>query len=447
MKNKKILAASLAAGLLLVTESSMALTPAENLGKKLFFDKKLSTPTGQSCAGCHLPSAGFADPDQFIPVSEGVIHGRFGGRNSPTASYAMYSPIFNFSLDAGSYVGGLFLDGRATGNELGDPLADQALAPFLNPVEMNNPNKRAVVKDALRSRYRRSFISQCGYVNLSSESEVDAAYDCIAKAIGEFERTEKFAAFNSKYDYYLNNCIRLGDKSASELADCATGVGKDAKKAGKKILSKDEWRGLQLFMKPNDNDGNLEKNEGAACVNCHVADWTVVSDYSNKVVSPSWAPRGAVPPVFTDFTYDNIGIPKSKHPLIAGNPVDLGLGGFLGDSNENGKFRVSTLRNASDTFPLGHNGFFDSLESITNFYNTRDVSDWDAPETTENLNTDEVGNLGLSKKDERRVAAFMKTLTDGYSRKTGYGDKDNEVSYESSPLLGLINYFYSRFSK
>lgn len=71
-------------------------TAKEDLGKKLYFDKNLSEPNGQSCASCHTPSAGFADPDNWIPFSEGVIDGLFGGRNSPSAAYAMFVPKFHF---------------------------------------------------------------------------------------------------------------------------------------------------------------------------------------------------------------------------------------------------------------------------------------------------------------------------------------------------------------
>ena len=59
------------------------LTPVEELGEFLYFDLNLSTPPGQACASCHEPSAGFVDPDFQLPVSEGVIPGLFGGRNSP----------------------------------------------------------------------------------------------------------------------------------------------------------------------------------------------------------------------------------------------------------------------------------------------------------------------------------------------------------------------------
>ncbi len=65
------------------------LTPIEELGKFLYFDENLSEPNGQACASCHEPKSAFVDPDKNIPVSEGVIPGRFGGRNSPMAAYAM----------------------------------------------------------------------------------------------------------------------------------------------------------------------------------------------------------------------------------------------------------------------------------------------------------------------------------------------------------------------
>ena len=61
----------------------------------------------------------------------------------------------------------------------------------------------------------------------------------------------------------------------------------------------------------------------------------------------------------------------------------------------------------------GHNGYFKSLEEIIHFYNTRDVEAWPAPECR-NVNTDELGNLGLTAEEEAAIVAFMKTLTDGY---------------------------------
>jgi cytochrome c peroxidase len=75
----------------------------------------------------------------------------------------------------------------------------------------------------------------------------------------------------------------------------------------------------------------------------------------------------------------------------------------------------------------GHNGYFKSLKEIVHFYNTRDVlprcgandpgesvTCWPAPESTTNMNTKTVGNLGLTEAEENQLVGFMKTLTDGY---------------------------------
>jgi cytochrome c peroxidase len=203
-----------------------------------------------------------------------------------------------------------------------------------------------------------------------------------------------------------------GDKS-----DCAAGIGPVSESVGTKIFSKKEWYGLQLFMGENDNDGVLEPGEGAMCAACHVAEWTAIEDYGLPVVAPTWAPAGKIPPLFTDFTYDNLGVPKSEHKLLVDAPVDLGLGPVVGDSEENGKFKVMTLRNIHFTAPYAHNGFFKKLEEITHFYNTRDVAaeGWPAPEYPDTVNTDELGNLGLSAYDEACLVKFMKTLSDGYT--------------------------------
>ena len=170
-------------------------------------------------------------------------------------------------------------------------------------------------------------------------------------------------------------------------------------------------------MGENDNDGELGKREGAMCVACHVADWTPAAGTGLPVVVPEWAPEGMVPPVFTDFTFDNLGVPKNtEYPLDPNAPIDLGLGAIVGDPEENGKFKVMTLRNIGLTAPYAHNGLFKSLKEITHFYNTRDVADemWPDPEYEDTVNTDELGNLGLSDADEDAIVLFMMTLSDGY---------------------------------
>ncbi|MGD8586759.1 MAG: cytochrome c peroxidase [Chloroflexota bacterium] len=385
----------------------------EMVGEKLYFDETLSQPTGQSCASCHDPDFAFVDPDSELPVSEGVFPGKFGDRNSPSAAYAMFSPILHIN-EEGLYVGGQFWDGRATGYDLGDPLADQALGPFLNPVEMANTDKRFVVRDVANSAYRTLFEMAWPGTDLSNwsqmtDEEIASAYDQVALSIAAFERTELFAPFTSKYDAFLQACLELGGAPDK----CAVGSGGKANKAAALVGYTDlEWEGLQLFMGQNNNDGRLTGNEGAMCSACHIAEWT--ADPGNVYV-PNWAPDGLVPPMFTDFTFDNLGVPKNlAYPFAPDSPTDLGLGPIVGDPDENGKFKVMTLRNIGQTGPYAHNGFFLTLKEITHFYNTRDVAVWPAPEYPATVNFDELGDLGLSAHQEDALVAFMQTLDDGF---------------------------------
>jgi cytochrome c peroxidase len=368
------------------------------------------------------------DPDVHLPVSEGVISGLFGGRNAPSAAYAMYAPIFHW--DGELWIGGQFWDGRATGDALGDPLADQAVGPPLNPVEMANPDKLTVVQEVRDSEYAALFEQVWGAGSLD---DVEMAYDQIGLSIAAFERTAAFAPFTSKYDAYLQACLAAGGNPNN----CALGAGKVANKVGKQIFSAEEWKGLQLFMNENnDNDGVLGPGEGAMCAACHVAAWVDPADYGDLGVQvPAWS-GGLVPPVFTDFSFDNLGVPKNEEYPLTGAPLDYGLGGFL-EANpgfgadyvaEYGKFKVMTLRNIDLTPPYAHNGLFKSLKEITHFYNTRDAMPlcdtlknpkpgkncWPAAEYGATVNFDELGNLGLSDKDESALVAFMRALSDGW---------------------------------
>ena len=119
--------------------AAQALTPNEQLGKLIFFDESLSINGNQSCATCHGLDVGWTGPAEDInatgAVYEGSVPGRFGNRKPPSSAYATLSPIFHFSERQGLFIGGNFWDGRATGERLGNPAADQAQGPFLNPLE------------------------------------------------------------------------------------------------------------------------------------------------------------------------------------------------------------------------------------------------------------------------------------------------------------------------
>lgn len=364
-----------------VLPNSENLSVKAQLGQKLFFDTNLSEPAGQACASCHSPEFAFTDADKTQPTSKGVDISLHGNRNAPTAMYMAYSPAFHFNREEGIYMGGQFFDGRAA------TLEDQAKGPFLNPVEMANPNAEAVVEKVKVSSYAMQFDKIYGAGALDDSTQ---AYDYIADAIAEFERSAVFNRFSSKYDFYL---------------------------FGKAAFTAQERRGLAVF----EGKGN--------CAACH----------------PNRPPLNGTPPLFTDFSYDNIGAPKNaENPFYAlsrefnpdgENFVDLGLGASLGLQLEEGKFKVPTLRNVAITSPYTHNGYFKNLRNVVEFYNTRKIKHrcadplndetkslvqkcWATPEVTQNVNFGEMGNLKLSQRDIDDLVAFLETLTDGYGAKS-----------------------------
>ncbi|UCE01569.1 MAG: T9SS type A sorting domain-containing protein [Candidatus Latescibacterota bacterium] len=375
--------------------ASAQLTPKEELGKNLFFDK-IASPDNQSCAACHAPQVGFTGPIPGInkkgAVYPGAVRQRFGNRKPPTAAYATPAPIFYYDADEGLFIGGNFWDGRATGNNLGNPAADQALGPFLNPVEQNNPSKMAVLEQIAASQYAPLWEVVWGEpISYDTPNEIEENYDRIGLAIAAYEGSSEVNSFSSKWDYFMRGEATLSDK---------------------------EMWGMELF------------NGKALCSACHPG------------------------PLFTDFTYDNLGVPKNPdNPfyrmdevyLDDGTPInplgdawiDPGLGGFLEtlpesffddlnlDKDETvlenwGKHKVPTLRNVakgpSEEFGKAymHNGVFTSLKQVVDFYNTRDVAKWPEPEVPINVNTDELGDLGLTKKEVNAIVAFMGTLSDGW---------------------------------
>ena len=149
---------ALVAGAVLVLAGAAAaqLNPVERVGLMLYKDVDLSFYENQSCKTCHHPSAGFADPANRLDPANSVVSvgsdgSSGGGRNAPSAAYAGFSPVPHQD-EEGNWIGGMFWDGRATGETLGDPLAEQAQGPFLNPVEMAMPEKASVVQAVRDSR-------------------------------------------------------------------------------------------------------------------------------------------------------------------------------------------------------------------------------------------------------------------------------------------------------
>ena len=329
------------------------------LGKKIFFDKSLSNPIGQSCSSCHASEKAFSDPNNNA-ISEGAVTSLFGNRNAPSLSYNVLSPSRYYNLEDGTFVGGLFLDGRSPN------LQEQFIHPMLNSLEMNNASAHDVVSKIKNAPYYPELVAL--YSNSVFDTDI---LSYVADALTKYETSNLVNPFTSKYDYYLQ---------------------------GRATLSLDERKGLALFQGK------------AMCANCHITD----PDPIVKKV------------LFTDFTYDNIGIPKNTtNPYYtqaantAGvNYIDLGIGVVVGQPLHNGKFRVPTLRNIAISAPYFHNGSIITLEDAVRFYNKRDLNtgQFGPPETAQNINHDELGNLMLSDEEEHQLVTFLKTLTDGYHR-------------------------------
>jgi cytochrome c peroxidase len=393
------------------------LSPMEQLGKEIYFDK-ISEPGNMACADCHAPSVGFTGPipgvNRFDAIYPGAIPQRAGNRKPPSASYATFAPIFHFDAGEGLFIGGNFWDGRATGERLGNPAADQALGPFLNPVEQNMPSKAAVLAKIASSQYAWLWEVVWGEpLMYDTPLQTEINYDRVGLAVAAFEASHEVNPFSSKFDTFWRNANNASmDVTAIDMTNWTA--------YGDLGLNKKELQGLALF---NDESKGM-------CALCHVLDSVE-----------------GLPPLLTDFSFDNLGVPKNPYNpfydmdevyLDNGDPinplgdawVDPGLGGFLANHGnpawqamaaENmGKHKVPSLRNVdkrpSEEFAKAymHNGVFKSLREVVHFYNTRDVESWPPPEVADNVNTDELGDLGLNKKEEGLIVEFMKTLSDGW---------------------------------
>ena len=176
------------------------LTPKEQLGKLLFFDQNLSTPPSQSCAACHAPNVGFTGPDSLInketAVYPGAVHVRFGNRKPPSAAYGGLSPVLDYDPAEEVWVGGMFWDGRATGETLGDPLAEQAMGPFLNALEQDNPDARLVCSKVAKSQYAKLFREVWGPDSLNFTKDVAGTYERIARSIAAYEKSSEVNQFS-----------------------------------------------------------------------------------------------------------------------------------------------------------------------------------------------------------------------------------------------------------
>lgn len=370
-------------------------TPAE-LGALIFHDASLSASGRMSCATCHDPAHAHAQGDASSVQSGGAGLDVPGFRAVPSLRYLNLDLPFFFDRE-GTPVGGFDRDGRAK------DLIEQAERPFLAAHEMANGDASGLADKLARADYAGRFRALFGdSIFATPETALRAA----SYSVAAYETSApEFRPFDSKFDRFL---------------------------AGRQMLGAQELRGFMLFNRPD--KGN--------CAACH----------------PSTRQRDGTPPVFTDYTYDNLGVPRNASIPANADPAyfDLGLCGpdriDLGERRDLcGAFKVPTLRNVATRRAFFHNGRFHSLLDALHFYVERDtnperfyplaadgsVTSFDdlPPGLRGNVNRSEVpydrrpGQLPrLSAQEVSDVAAFLGTLTDGYDPATDSADPARSVA-------------------
>ncbi|OYU83660.1 MAG: cytochrome B6 [Flavobacterium sp. BFFFF2] len=245
-------------------------------------------------------------------------------------------------------------------------LEAQAVGPLFNPVEMSNTSVSSLAQKIKNLSYYNELLALYGPFD-NDQSLVSA----VGRALATFQRSAVVNSFTSKFDY-----VQRGLAS----------------------FTADEQKGLALYQ-----------GKGK-CAQCHVLE---EDERTGKIL-------------FTDFSYDNLGVPaNASNPFYLMPPsvnplgtqyVDFGLGEVTNEAAQRGKFKVPTLRNIAVSAPYFHNGGMATLEEVIHFYNKRDVEPLGVPEVPQNVNRTELGNLNLTQTEEFQLKKFLETLTDHYRK-------------------------------
>ena len=310
--------------------SAPAASPLAALGGELFRDPSLSASGRLACATCHDPWHGYGPPDGKAVQRGGPELRDAGLRAVPSLRYTLRrTPVWSKQYQASDVervvetdsvpVGGFDWDGRF------NTLHEQAASPLLSPREMANSSAAEVAAKLARAPYADRFRAQFGQHIFDN---AQAAFDAALQAIERFELEDaSFSPFSSRYDRYL---------------------------AGFKTLSAQELRGLNLFNDPA--TGN--------CSACHIS--AQGADGSH--------------PLFTDFSFAALGVPRNAEIPANADPgyFDLGLCGPLRTDLAKerrwcGMFKTPSLRNAAARSVFFHNGRVHTLRDAVRFYAERDL--------------------------------------------------------------------------
>lgn len=401
----------LCATLASVPLAAQALSPLAELGRAMFNDPLLSASGQLACATCHAPQNAMMAPNALPVQMGGAAMNLPGFRNAPTVTYALFTPRRN--PPGAPTRAGFQLDGRAV------DLAAQAMMPFTSVNEMANVTTTEVRQRLVIRPYAGTFQSVFGAAVLR---DADATVRAMGQAIAAYEQEgPEFQRFTSKFD---------------------------AAAVGRATLTAQEQNGQRLFNDPRKG----------SCAVCHsgnggTAGAQLFSNYSFQAVG---APRNwkisynqdtGVQPAFVPANGTKLGAPNHRY-------YDLGAcGPFRTDlatqTTECGKFKVPSLRNVALKGAYYHNGVFNSLGQVVDFYNTRDVQParWyrKADGVTPDIAYNDLpviyqaniarhppfqplpGNLPRLQPGEiKDIVAFLCTLSDGF-------DPKNPAAYATPP--------------
>jgi cytochrome c peroxidase len=402
----------------LIHPPAQPLSAMARLGRDIFFDTSLSSSGKIACASCHSPDHAYGPPNDGPVMLGGPALTLPGARAVPSLTYLERQPEFSIGPDdplnenvnlaqqaevgktaarsekiatktaqSANIVpqGGLFWDGRV------DTLQMQASGPLLDPREVDGGSIEIMAEKIRQAPYARKLAALFGENILKNPNLLVAE---ATFAIGRYQIEEpSFHPYTSKYDYWLE---------------------------GKARLSEAEMRGLRLFNDP----------EKANCAGCHTSE-------------PS---KDGYPPAFTDRQYEALAAPRNLALSDTKDPnyFDLGVCGpfrkNIADQTQFcGMFKTPTLRNTAVRHAFFHNGVFQTLQQVMDFYNFRDTN----PEKVYPLGADGKAqkyndipaqyhaNVDISDppfnrhpgetpamtaQDKADIIAFLKTLNDGYKR-------------------------------
>lgn len=318
------------------------------LGRKLFYDRRLSLNDTFSCGMCHVPEQGFTSNEISMAVG---IEGRSVRRNSPS--------IYNIG-----YATRLFHDGRDY------TLEEQIWSPLLAKNEMGNPSVGHVINKIrnmpdYKGMFEKAFDGEG--INMRTLSQAFASY----------ERT--LVSADSAFDRWYYS--KKGNESSKES----------------NVLNKSAQRGFSLFTGK------------AGCSSCHIIGKDSALFTNNQLhntgtgynesmgIRPETERVILAPGVFVEVRTDIIDSVGEKAPS------DTGLYEITENPNDRWKYKTPSLRNVALTAPYMHNGSLATLKDVVKFYNKGGVDN--------KLKDPLIKPLGLQDQEVNDLVAFLESLT------------------------------------